>query len=335
MKPARFIGFALKLLTHRFTGVDLILTRECNLACRYCGVIQGETKDTLSPDEWKRIIAYFRRRNHVHFIFTGGEALLYPGLAELVADTAGHSLTCLMSNGKILTAEALAELPDLDFLTLSIDPQSENGGSGKHGFGRLGMLREHADRTGLSVSVMATLTKHNIDDIPDLLRDIGEYRFPLLLSLYHRGDRNFDFRTDLEDLDFTTPEDIATLDRLAEILIEMRRDGYLIGETDLYLRSLAPFKRGETVTECRAGVDWFEVDCDGSIKACHDGPPSRLNALDEPDYETLKSELAKTLPEGCRCIYDFYFNARLLRKHPVRYLYHVWRTRKLLSGRRP
>ena len=330
LKPARFIGFALKLLTHRFTGVDLILTRECNLACPYCGVYRKGAQKTLSVEEWLGIIDYFRRHRHIHFIFTGGEPLLYPGLPELVARTSKHSMTCLMSNGKALTAEALGELPKLDFLTLSMDPES--GGSGKSGFDRLDMLREHADKTGLSVSVMATITKRTVDGIPGLAGRLRAYNFPLLLSLYHAGDSGFDFRTDREDLDFREPGDFERLEALAETLIEMRREGYLIGETDWYLRSLAPFKRGETVTGCRAGLDWFEVDFDGRIKACHDAPPSSLNVLDEPDYRILGRELRKTLPADCRCIYDFYFNAQHLKRRPFRYLYHVWRTRNLLSG---
>ena len=157
-------------------------------------------------------------------------------------------------------------------------------------------------------------------------------RFPFLLSLYHSGDAGFDFRTEDDGLEFRTDDDLAALGEMAETLIQLREGERVpIAESDDYLRALVPFKRGAAVTECRAGRDWFEVDCDGSIKACHDGLPSPINALDEPDYDTMRREVARHVPEGCRCIYDFYFNAQHLEKSPFRYLLHVWRTRNLLS----
>jgi MoaA/NifB/PqqE/SkfB family radical SAM enzyme len=331
MKLSRALRFAALLPTHRFTGIDLILTRRCNLACSYCGVINSPVEQELTPAQWLKIIAWFRRNRHVHFIFTGGEALLYNGLPELVTNTRRHSLTCLMSNGKELTEEALRELPGLDFLTLSLDPEGTATDSGKHGFERLDMLREYSRSVGLSVSVMATVTRSNARKVPALARRMKAYGFPLLLSLYHSGNRKFDFRTDHADLDFHTPESLADLGTMAEELIELKRQGYPVGENEWYLRSLVPFKQGAVVTPCRAGRDWFEVDADGRIKACHDGPPSHLNALDEPTYETLPAELAGTLPPQCRCMYDFYFNAQHLRTRPLSYLWSVFWSRNIVS----
>ncbi|MBM4386737.1 MAG: radical SAM protein [Deltaproteobacteria bacterium] len=332
MKPLRMLKFAAMIFTHRITGIDLILTRECNLSCRYCGVIRSEKRTMLEPGQWLRIIDYFRRHRHMHFIFTGGEPLLYKGLPEIVASTQRHSITCLMTNGKALSAEALKELNGLDFLILSLDGEGEKKDSGKNFYDRLDILREHSGKTGLSVSVMATVTKNNVNGIPGLVKLLKKYGFPFLISLYHSGaTENFDFRTEHDELDFRTPEELEKLSELAERLIEMRREGYLIGENDWFLRSLAPFKKGEAVTECLAGRNWFEVDCDGSIKACHDAPPGGLNALDEPDYKAMKTELRRTLPAGCRCVYDFYYNAQHLRKQPLKYLYFVMRSRNLLT----
>ena len=193
------------------------------------------------------------------------------------------------------------------------------------------MLREYSRSVGLSVSVMATVTRSNARKVPALARRMKAYGFPLLLSLYHSGNRKFDFRTDHADLDFHTPESLADLGTMAEELIELKRQGYPVGENEWYLRSLVPFKQGAVVTPCRAGRDWFEVDADGRIKACHDGPPSHLNALDEPTYETLPAELAGTLPPQCRCMYDFYFNAQHLRTRPLSYLWSVFWSRNIVS----
>ncbi len=330
MKPARFLRFGARLATHHFTGVDLILTRQCNLSCRYCGVVGKTAKPPMPTANWIKIINYFRRHNFLHFIFTGGEALLYPGLPELVAETSKHSLTCLMTNGVALSADALNAMPDLDFLTLSLDPIVDPDDSHKHAFDKLPLLREQARKTGLSPSIMSTVTRRNIHAIPDIVRMLKPYRFPFLISLYHSGNSSFDFRTQHDDLDFTTEADIAQLEKLADTLVEMRKEGYPVAETDWFLHSMAPFKRGEKLTKCRAGRDWFEVDVDGSIKTCHDGLPSEINALDEPKFSDMKKRLQEYLPENCNCLYDFYYNAQHLRERPVSYLYHVWRTRNLL-----
>ena len=110
MGVLRNLKFGIRIPTHKISGVGIILTRRCNLECDYCNVIRSNNKKELKTEEWKKIITKFIKNKHIHFVFTGGEALLYPGIFELIDFTSKHALVSLISNGKLLTQENLKRL---------------------------------------------------------------------------------------------------------------------------------------------------------------------------------------------------------------------------------
>ena len=59
MKLSRLLKFGPKIFTHKLTGVGIILTRKCNLSCRYCNVVKKNNNNELSIDQWKKVIDKF------------------------------------------------------------------------------------------------------------------------------------------------------------------------------------------------------------------------------------------------------------------------------------
>ena len=83
---------------------DLALNYACNNKCVHCYVSRKpDEKKSLSVDQWKDVLARLWDAGIPHICFTGGEATMYPHLAELIerAEDIGQ-ITGLLTNGRLL-----------------------------------------------------------------------------------------------------------------------------------------------------------------------------------------------------------------------------------------
>lgn len=92
--------------------LTLELTTDCNYACPYCYCLWHEFPELahtrLSADQWKELISFAAERNVKDFLFTGGEALLFPGLRALISfarNKIPEGTLSLFTNGSLMTEE--------------------------------------------------------------------------------------------------------------------------------------------------------------------------------------------------------------------------------------
>jgi MoaA/NifB/PqqE/SkfB family radical SAM enzyme len=308
MNPVRLASFGIKhLLGYKVQGIGLILTRRCNLTCSYCKIIEYQ-KEELSTNDWKKIIRKFQDNNHRHFIFTGGEPLLYPGVFDLITFASRRSLTSLITNGTLLTPERFKRMKNLDFLTFSYDSDSDT--HQKNTTTKLSLITRMCKRYSITPSAIITITKRNVQEIPTIIKRLNRYKIPALLSLIHSDVGPYDFRGHAPDLEFQTPEDLKRLNRLQKTLLKMKRNGYRISEKDAFIKNLSTYAKKEYQIKCPATEPFFTIDTDGAIKACHDMPASSINALTFRNYNKMKKEVKKTVFKDCTCYYDCYFNSQ-------------------------
>jgi Fe-coproporphyrin III synthase len=105
--------------------VTLKPTLRCNLRCEFCRfVANGDVfgkRDWLELEEWKQIVDGFAP-GRPYVCVTGGEPLLYPHAAELIAHVKRRGMLCVLTtNGTLLEARAetlLEEPPDAVVLSL-------------------------------------------------------------------------------------------------------------------------------------------------------------------------------------------------------------------------
>jgi MoaA/NifB/PqqE/SkfB family radical SAM enzyme len=78
----------------RPTSIAILLTERCNARCVHCDIWKNRGKEaTPSVQEWKATMRDLRRwLGPVHVVFTGGEALLMPFAAEVVAHASSLGL---------------------------------------------------------------------------------------------------------------------------------------------------------------------------------------------------------------------------------------------------
>ncbi|MBR2904975.1 MAG: radical SAM protein [Lentisphaeria bacterium] len=156
----------------------LEITPRCNYHCPYCYCLWHEfpamAEKTLSLEEWKNIISILVRQKVCDFVFSGGEALLFPQLTELLIFTRRvlpSGRLVLFTNGSLLTDELLQKY---NKLKIDIAVSLQGIGSYRQMTGTdhscrkiLNLLRQcrASGRPGSVSTVVTQLNRHEICDI--------------------------------------------------------------------------------------------------------------------------------------------------------------------------
>ncbi len=147
---------------------------KCNQRCLFCyaaGQALAGTRE-LTTDEWKDAIDRLHDANVPMLTFTGGEPLLRPDIAELVAH-ARTFVTRLNTNGVLLTDETVnalrrASLDSLQVTLYSHDAAVHNSLVGASHFADTVAGIRRAVDAGLDLSVNTPLCRKNRDYIQTL-----------------------------------------------------------------------------------------------------------------------------------------------------------------------
>ena len=102
------------------------ITSRCNENCKFCYRILTEKDNDIEKN--KKILEVLAKLSVDKISWTGGEALLYPNLIELLKISKSYGIiNNLLTNGKLLSEEKIIELePYLDYITLSYDSNSSD-----------------------------------------------------------------------------------------------------------------------------------------------------------------------------------------------------------------
>src|SRR3990170_9127229 len=109
------------LFTNAPMDAQLIITRRCNLSCGYCSEYDI-TSEPVPLEDLKRRIDSLHRLGAANITLLGGEPLMHPDVAEIVAYAGRKSNTSVVSNGFLLRNGVIEELNNagLNNLTVSI-----------------------------------------------------------------------------------------------------------------------------------------------------------------------------------------------------------------------
>lgn len=154
------------------------ITRSCNLACIHCraSAERGPYSNELSTDECKGVLDEIASLGSPIIIFTGGEPLLRPDIFEILAhgQKLGHNMAMAV-NGLLLDDETAKKLVEhgVQRISVSLDgAKVETHDRFRNVPGAFeGAMRglEAAKKAGLPFQINSTITKINLDEIPDLL----------------------------------------------------------------------------------------------------------------------------------------------------------------------
>ncbi len=157
--------------------MDLALTYGCDNACAHCYNERPRAGETLSTEEFKRVIAKVWGLGIPHVVFTGGEPTQHPDLLELVeyAEELGV-ITGLLTNGRKLkdpeymNALAAAGLDHVQITIHSSVPKVHDKMVGAEGaFDETVAGIRNAVASPVYLLTNTTLTTENVDDVEELV----------------------------------------------------------------------------------------------------------------------------------------------------------------------
>ena len=161
----------------RVATIDFHVTSECSQECPYCwGPQEVEAVDTATA---LAIVGRVAATGARRIVFTGGDPMKREDLGGLIhrARRAGLEVA-LSTTGDLLTAAFLAEhATEIDLVSLPLDGASEEVSrrtkkEGHHAaiMVALDLLAAHP---GIDVKVATPVTRHNLGDVPNIVRLLG------------------------------------------------------------------------------------------------------------------------------------------------------------------
>lgn len=175
-----------------YAGVAL--TNLCNLTCRHCPIsvtTTGATRAEWSVEAFDRLIGDLVAQGLTRVSITGGEPLLHPRLANLLAVLGRYGIESkLNTNGLLADPALVSELVDYGLVEIDIsinDPTEDSGTYHRptsFAADRLAAVGRLIKRCGhqLAVTVSSVLTRHmltRLDATERVLADLGVARWRL------------------------------------------------------------------------------------------------------------------------------------------------------------
>ncbi|HUU62284.1 MAG TPA: radical SAM protein [Acidimicrobiia bacterium] len=165
-------------MLRRFATIDFHVTSECSQECPYCwGPQEVPAVDTATALAIVgRIAAVGARR----IVFTGGDPLKREDLGTLISRARRAGLqVALSTTGDLLTAEFLTEhAAEIDLVSLPLDGADEEVSQRTKKEGHctavLAALDRLAAHPGIDVKVATPVTRHNLADVPSIVRLLDE-----------------------------------------------------------------------------------------------------------------------------------------------------------------
>jgi MoaA/NifB/PqqE/SkfB family radical SAM enzyme len=275
------------LFTNAPLDAQLIVTRRCNLSCGYCSEYDNFS-EPVPTDELKLRIDALHRLHSANITMLGGEPLMHPDIAELVAYAGRKSNTSVVTNGFLLRNNIIEALnaAGLNNLTVSID--TLHADPTRYIQKSLRSLRTRLERlqrlAKFDVHVTAVLCESSRDDFAQLIREIDQFGFRMSVNLIHNSKG------------YVTIEGQPYLDLYEDFYRNGKPFTYLDYE---YGKKLLQGERPDW--KCRAGARYLYVDEFGNVQLC----ASQLGRLGKPILEYTSSDLReqskthKDCEEGC------------------------------------
>jgi MoaA/NifB/PqqE/SkfB family radical SAM enzyme len=292
-----------RLFDDRALYCQLIVTRRCNLACGYC----NEFDKVSAPVAFDTLV---ERMNHIVdalgvtiMDFLGGEPLLHPRIADLVAHAQERGCwTNIVTNGFLLSDELVRKLnlAGLNSMAVSIDRLTPTDFTQK-GLTplrrKLARLRQQAH---FRVEVNVVLCEETLDEFESVVEEIKRLGFPVRC-----GVRHYEGRMDLSD----------RLRTKFDWFQEHFRHWRIAPMLDLHYARLAG---KPTNWKCAGGFKYLYVDEFGTVRACSQVHlPERRNVMSMTRAHLKANDCHKDCEKECgvSCV----IQTSLITQKPVRY----------------
>lgn len=280
------------LITH------LVVTRRCNLSCGYCFEYDKVSPPVPLATLRARIDDLARLRS-VFVTLTGGESLLHPDLAALVAHVRARGMVPLLNTNGFLLTEGLIERLNqagLYAMQLSIDNARPNQVSKKSLKSLLPRLRLLAAHARFRVRINTVLGSSPPEEALEVARTVVALGFDNNCSLVREASGAI---APVDDRTRAAYDQIRDLGARLPPLLD-----------DDYTQEL--LDRGRIDWKCRAGARTFLVCEDGLVHLCQPRAGNPGIPLAEYGVADIRRAFAAVKPCAATCPIAFAHHASKL-----------------------
>jgi pyrroloquinoline quinone biosynthesis protein E len=169
------------------------LTYRCPLRCAYCSNPLSAPMEVLSTRAWQRVFAEAAALGVLQLHLTGGEPLLRPDLASLIAEARSHALYVnLITSGVPLDEDRLRTLAAAGLHHVQLSLQAADAAhcdriAGAPVFDQKLRVARHVVELGLPLTLNVVLHRENIGDVRPLIalaESLGAHRLELAHAQY-------------------------------------------------------------------------------------------------------------------------------------------------------
>jgi MoaA/NifB/PqqE/SkfB family radical SAM enzyme len=284
--------------------VQFYVTARCNLTCQQCNIIYANSDvRECTLEEIKRMADNFARMGVAMVLLTGGEPFTRLDLPDIIREFESRGVHVRMQTNGLATEERIQQViaaggRDISISLDSLWPGNQddiNGGFAKSWHDALRAIAaftRHLPREGSFASLGCVLQRDNLGDIEDVIRfGTATSWFTSLVPIHVTTfDRPMNFRT-FDQTKRWKPEELPYVDALVERVRALRREGFLLYDSDQYLDDIKRFAAEQPVTwrDRHAGVCdspnlYFAVLPNGDFAPCCDHRLSGHISCCAPDF---------------------------------------------------
>jgi pyruvate-formate lyase-activating enzyme len=241
--------------------VQFYVTARCNLTCEQCNIIYANADvRECTIDEVKRIADNFATMGVAIVLLTGGEPFARKDLPEIIRAFESRGVHVRMQTNGFASEEQIARAveaggKDISISLDSLQPERQDkiNGAFKESWHQalkaMALFSKYLPQEGSFASLGCVLQPQNMGDVEDVVRfgtaiswftslvpvHVSDYAHP-------RGFRTFD-----QTLRFR-PDELPVVDTVIERVRQMRKEGFLLFDSDQYLDDIKRFVRNEPIT---------------------------------------------------------------------------------------
>ena len=337
--------------------VQFYITARCNLTCKQCNIIYANSDvRECTLEEIKRIADNFAAMGVAMVLLTGGEPFARLDLPDIIREFESRGVHVRMQTNGLATDERIQEViaaggRDISISLDSLWPGNQediNGGFAKSWHDALRAMATFTkylpDKNSFA-SLGCVLQRDSVGDIEDVIRfGTAISWFTSLVPIHVTTfDKPMNFRT-FDQTKRWTKDELPYVDALVERVRAMRREGFLLYDSDQYLDDIKRFA-AETPTTWRQKHDgvcdspnlYFAVLPNGDFAPCCDHRiPSHIHCYDK-NFPTVyrstvfRDEVLKVTKPCAGCMYGSYPEMTIA----MRYLAAKWERAKLFLAAPP
>jgi len=310
-----------KVMEKKIVKCEVLLTRKCNLRCRYCRIIRDDVETERDFGKWKETLQALKILGSEINPIYGAEPLLEKDLLLKILRYSAEidAPNTIITNGELLTEDLAKELYDagLRSMTVSFDsldgifPDKHSERKTRNAEKVIEMFSKFPDMR--DIEIVVTITRQNFREIPRMIREFSSRGIWTSFDLIHydRGQHETKCppREAIEDLLFKDEDLPALKDVLLEIK-ELKQKGCLLHQDpetmDILVKNLKDYS-----WECTE-FGFLTMEADLTARPCDDWCPPELYrkytviSLVEDgkwdEFHNLRKELRKR--DKCHCLWS-------------------------------